>query len=901
MEDLDTYEPGSEELRSKIHRAAVSEATDVGVLDVDEDRVRTRYVDGQILGADGFGRDQRLFVRRQQDLGRLVARGVVEGLGVARAMLLDENDVETTTPDPTRLSVAPGHGVTRDGHTIVVRDNVEIDLTQYPIFQRLDAELGLDRRPRPPARTQSGVFALVLRQVEFTANPVAPYPTEITGPRRLEDGDVIEATAFTFVPVASESSLDGIDAGPAAMARRVFVDGLDPLPADDGLPIAIVALERGTIAWIDVHVARREAKADPGHGFEAGHRADLEAHARHFSARMESILARRAADSLDLRFAASEYFEVLPPAGELPTEAVTVEGDRLAQWFFPVGVDADLALVPEDELPALLEEAIPLGPYDLSQSAEAAEATPMLIVVPVTRERFGELAPQFAGGLRQRIGPRLGSYARRRPVDALIRRVQRPSLASGGPVLPALQPWADALSEVTTLHFFRQRRRARTSFALPRYGPIPVEQRPSGTLSAPIRARIEAAGELSRFDRLFAQAGPDALERIAAVLTLPWFGSDPLFVNAVIAELSSRTRRRLLEPGTNTVGGSSITLGGVPAGAPAPLRVRPVTLEEANAVASRYEGPPELGEGMDALYATLAVPERDELRAFEQRLVIAQSLRLPELDERIRETHPDEHPDLASKLLALALDNEVNAIRDLVGYIRPEPPPLEVPRYDTGPASTGFGQAEAIGQAALFSVLWNNADDGARAVLDGMLAHPHAEQPLVATTMMMSMLRTAWGIVPQTTDDVRLLIEHLYRWPFAPDEPFSVPGLAQFEEVFISSTDASNDFIPGWLFYMSIVGDQLAGALPAHVDHSQASNFLEDEGFPRGSVEAADAYRILGCAYGNEELARIIGTFATDFAPQFPAFVDALSLAIERADLTAITQIVQDAASQALP
>jgi hypothetical protein len=790
MEDLESFEPTDLDVRVEMDQQAVAQAVKAGVLDVDEKRTRARYSDGQVLGTDGFRRDHALFGRRQRDLGHIVERGVVEGLHVRQAFLLDQENAETDQLDPTKFVIEAGHGVTRAGQTIVVRAAVEIDLTQLPIFQHLDAVFGLDRRPRPPIRTQSGVFAVALRPVEFTANPVAPYPTKITGERRLEDGDVIEASVVTLVPLQSESSLDGVDAGPATLARRVFVKDLDPLPIDDALPVAVLALERGQIAWLDVEIARREATADPGHGFGIGHRAELDAHMRHFEQRMAAIIERRTNDGLGTRFSASDYFEVLPPAGQIPPLAVSVSGDRIVQWFFPADVEADIILVPEDELAELIEEAMPLGPYDLSQGAKIAEASPMMIAIPIPRANFATTAQAMGGVLRQPIGPRLGSFARRRPIDALLRRFQRPAELVGGQTVAELVPWEEALASATSLFFFRQRRRARTSFALARYGPIPIEQRPSGTLSAVVRDRIKNAGELARFDQLLAEAGADALERLEALFSLDLFGASTLFVNGVMAELSARTRRRLLEPGLVTAGGASISIAGVPAGAPAPLRVRPLTFDEVDKVAKRYESPSELGDGM----AILIVLEAD-LNKLENRLVIAQTLRLPELDRRIRNTPATAHAELADALLAFAVANDVNGIRDLVGYIRAEPPPLAVPVHDDQTPSTGFAYADAAGQGALFALLWKEGDAKIREALDEMLtpeANAYARQPLVVALLMMGLLRKAWNVAFHGPDDVWLLIEYLYRWPFTPEAEFRLPTLTTELEVRL---DVTNEYL----------------------------------------------------------------------------------------------------------
>lgn len=893
MEDLDSFDPGTAAARAKLDRKTVAKAVAVGAVNVDRERTRARYVDGQLLGADGFRRDHRLFDRRQRDLAQLVQRGVVEGLQVRRPFLLDELDVETTEPDPTRLTIEAGHGVTRAGHTIVVRERVEIDLTQLPIFERLDATFGLARRPRAPARTQSGVFALSLRPIEFTANPVAPYPAEITGERRLEDGDVIEASVVTLVPVESESNLDGVDAGPAAVARRVFAERLDPLPLDDALPIALVALERGQVAWLDVETARREASADPGRGFGVGHRSELDAHMRHFASRMAAIIEQRLEDLEGLRFAASDYFEVLPPAGAIPTEAVSIDGARIVQWFFPANIEAELVLVPEDELSELAEEAIHMGPFELSKGARILEASPVLIAVPVPRADFATLAQSMGGVLRRPIARRLGAYSRRRPIEALLRRSLPQVPPAAEDMAPALQPWQDVLESATSLLFFRQRRRARTTFALARYGPIPEEQRPSGTLSALVRDRLDTAGELDRFDRLLATAEPETLERLEVLLSQPVFHDDPvvlhgrLFVNGVMAELSRQTRKRLLEPGTVTVGGASISISGVPAGAPAPLRVRPLRFEDAEEVAQRYEGDPELGDGV----ATLIDLEGD-LDEMGNRLVIAQSLRLPELDRRLRDHPPDDPSALAAQLLTYAIDNDVNGIRELVGYVRPEPPPLSVPlRADLLTPSTGFQYADEQGQGALFKILWDHADEPARTKLDTFLSHEAAHQPLASVVMMMGLVRTAWDVELDGPQDVQLLLEQLYRWPFAPDQRFDLPTLSRRPLVRIrgSAETEEDDDVTDLLDEMEQAGPDIEGA--PGVDLEQAGALFEVHGFPPQDVDAVDAYRILGCEFSDLDFLNLTGGVATYLEADFPEFVAAVSEAVSAADTRALRSL----------
>src|SRR5690606_19403224 len=126
-------------------------------------------------------------------------------------------------------------------------------------------------------------------------------------------------------------------------------------------------------------------------------------------------------------------------------------------WFFPSTMETDLALVPDDELPALMEEAMHLGPLSLTQGAAALEATPMMILIPVARDSFMTNVNAMGGIMRQPMGPRLGSYAYRRPVDAWQHRFRRPALSNGAPTAPLLIPWETALGAATTLYFVRQR------------------------------------------------------------------------------------------------------------------------------------------------------------------------------------------------------------------------------------------------------------------------------------------------------------------------------------------------------------------------------------------------------------------------------------------------------------
>lgn len=837
MEDLDSFAPRRRSTRRRLPPDDIRRAERIGALANDAERVRPRYFDGRRLSATDLSADFDYFDRRQRDLASTVDGGVVEGLGI-------EWPPPGEGGGPLRLRVGSGHGLTRAGELVLVREAIVLDLADLPTSSQLDAVFDLDERPRPPARTQSGIFALTLRPVEFQANPVAPYPKNITGERVLEDGEVIEATLFTLVPLASESGLDAVREGRAGLARRIFVEGLDPARSIHGLPIAVVAIERGQISWVDVHLARRRAMADPTRGFGAGARPRLEASLQHYDDALKRIIAERLAVPLGLRFGASEYFEVLPPAGVLPAAAVEVQFDRVFQYFFPPGVDAEIALVPEDEIPGLIEEAIDLGPIDLAAGAASLESTPVLITIPVPREEFPEWVRQTGGVPRRPVAQRLArSLAHRRPVDAFLRRALRRSAAEGAPAVPLLEPWQNALANAETLLFVRQRQRAQTSFAQARYGPIPAEQRPSGTIAELVRNRLELAGELGRFDRLLVTAGPDALERLETLLSNDAF-EHLLFVNGLVAELSYRARRKLLGAGESVGDGSTfLTVGSVPPGAPLPLRVRPLRPEDVDAVADRYanvavpQGLVELATRQSALFDELDV-----------RIVLAQTLRVPELDQQVANVREAERDDLAARLLDLARDRDVSEIRDFIGYLRPQPPRFEPPA-----GATGYANVEAVGAADLFRLLWDHSPDlfdataatDVRGKLDAFVADLRNAEPLFTTVLLTSAVVGGWRLDVDTSSDAKLVLQSLYWRSFGTGPLFVAtksPRLGEGEELQLSGEGSQLGGIESELQRLA----QLSALHDADPGLAGLGARFEEAGFPGPTMEPGDAYRMMG-------------------------------------------------------
>lgn len=345
-------------------------------------RVRPHYFDGRFLTGADLTRDQDYVRQRQADMARSAGCGVISGLGV-RGYSLARGQT---------MRIEPGVGLTPSGDVVMVTEARDVPLLDLPLSRQLDAAMGLREEPRVPLGRRTGLFILALRAVEFTANPIAAYPRTITGKRTVEDGDIIEATAITLIPYPESSGAATLNDARRAVAKEIFTGRPSGMP-QDALPLAMLAVENGTVRWIDVAMVRRETGMDSGVqvAFGGRPRSLAEAHLLQHRAHLGDVLAEFQARSLKPVFAAAQHFSALPPAGQLPAAAVQPDQFGFVQLYFPPTVDVEIAFVPIDEVGALVEESLSLPPIDLQAQAADLDATGVLIMVPVTRRRFQQL------------------------------------------------------------------------------------------------------------------------------------------------------------------------------------------------------------------------------------------------------------------------------------------------------------------------------------------------------------------------------------------------------------------------------------------------------------------------------------------------------------------------------
>lgn len=489
-------------------------------------RVRPRYFDGKFLAARDLTRDQAYFLARQAGFARALGAGVVEGL---------EASAGTVASD---LVVEAGFGYTAGGELVSLNRQVRVSLAQLFKLQTLAAQLGVLGKPLPALRNRSGVFVLGLRALEFSANPVAAYPSTLDGPRVVEEGDIVEAAALTLSPWVDAPAED-FDAQRGRLARDAFVSqSLPPLPAEM-LPLAVLAISGDVIRWVDRHLVRRAAGQAHGDllGFGFAPRLLREAHLAQYSAQLRELLARGATLN------AAQHFSALPAAGPMPAAALNAQ--NFSQSWFPPGVNAELMLVPEDEIGALVEESLLLPPIDLELSAAEQESTAVAVLVPVTREALARQAAR----LRQRLArtlatPALRLGAKRLPLEAMrLLAGTRLGVALPAP-LPAADPvdavWAELLAAQSLLWYARRRNLSLRpeidgTVVAVIDGDDEPEPGPRGRAARPARTDAAVA-------KLLAKASVFAAADFSRLLVSPKVAASPLLTRIALHRLDDQRR-----------------------------------------------------------------------------------------------------------------------------------------------------------------------------------------------------------------------------------------------------------------------------------------------------------------------------------------------------------------------
>jgi hypothetical protein len=507
-------------------------------------RRRPRYFDGRFLTGADLTRDQDYVRQRQADMARAGGAGVITGLRVG----------ETGLALGETARIEAGLGLTPAGDLVMVTADRQVPLLDLPTSRQLDSALGLAAEPRVPLGRRSGLFVLALRPVEFTANPIAAYPRSVSGHRTVEDGDIIEASAITLIPYPDMAGASDLQDARRTVARAIFAASGQAMP-QDALPLAMLALDRGTVRWVDTAMVRREAGLESGlfAGLSKRPRDLAEAFLAQHAGHLADTLSELSARGLDPNFPAASFFSLLPPAGQMPIAAIRADEFGFFQSYFPPGVDADLAFVPADEIPTLVEESLGLPPIDLAASAAELDGTGVTICVPVDRNRFRRIAATLESN-RLPLGanaPAASSGAAFGLVSAMLqRRGLMAALSTGGTATAEvtdlrLLAWKAALAEAISaltpgpagvpLAWYVRRR----SIALQSQVET-AAVRVTGddvTLNSMVNDNIDRLKLSKRLATVNGQATPQATAELMTLLSRPAVANSDVLTAAVIADV----------------------------------------------------------------------------------------------------------------------------------------------------------------------------------------------------------------------------------------------------------------------------------------------------------------------------------------------------------------------------
>ncbi|HEY1606391.1 MAG TPA: hypothetical protein VGF77_12430 [Allosphingosinicella sp.] len=532
-----------------VPRSSIEDTLSTGPLVLDGLRRRPRYFDGRFLTGADLTRDQDYVRQRQADMARASGTGIIEGLQV-RTMPL-------TTGQTIRIQ--PGLGLTPQGDLVMLSAVRDVPLMDLPSTRQLDAALGLSEEPRVPVGRRTGLFILALRAVEFTANPIAAYPRTLTGQRSFQDGDIVEATAVTLIPFPERQGTADLGDARRQAARTIFqsAGGGAGIP-QDALPLAMVALERGAVRWIDADMVRRQSagSAVVDAGFAARPRSLAEAHIAQHRAHLGDILSDMQTRGQAPVFPASRYFGLLPPAAQMPAAAIQPDQFGFHHIYFPPTVDVDLAFVPSDEIGAVVEESLALPPIDLDSGAQALQGTGVLILVPVSRARYQRFAASLPGDTIA-VPADAGASGASAATDLLARIAGRGISASDAASQDAaaqqqadadalrINAWQAAFQEAVAalptangnpplVWFSRRRAIAYGTYSVGAAVPAAGDDVVTGAI---VDANLARLGLTARMAAVDAQATPLAVARALALLGSPQVADSDILTASVLTDL----------------------------------------------------------------------------------------------------------------------------------------------------------------------------------------------------------------------------------------------------------------------------------------------------------------------------------------------------------------------------
>lgn len=352
---------------------ALAEEKARNISSIDPKLSRTNYYDGRLLKASDLIRDQLYLDERLREAGRVIGQGIIRGL-----------DVQLT--DEGKLSVTPGLAVAPSGRILELeRETLEINLYDSAKIAELNPGLRYLER---------GLYAVVLEYAEKGEGSAEIYPRDLEAERGFHfnfyaEGVVLTLqvlpTRYVYSTKSSGQRLHNSVISRAALVRDFIVTQRAQLPElpENGIALALLAIENGEPQWLDRGLLRRQHR-------QAQSRYNLQMDLfYHYEELLQDVLKLRQQSTREDPFPAAHYFDLLPPFGSIPKRCVDpVNG---YQGYFPEDFDVSIAPVRIDDINAIVEQSKALEPIDLQKDTDVD----IVVLVPLSDHEFSLRARQL--------------------------------------------------------------------------------------------------------------------------------------------------------------------------------------------------------------------------------------------------------------------------------------------------------------------------------------------------------------------------------------------------------------------------------------------------------------------------------------------------------------------------
>lgn len=338
------------------------------IADIDPRMTRTHYFDGRLLTAEDLERDQIYLDQRLREVGKVLGHGILRGLNA-------NYDRFTGL-----LTVDAGQAVTPAGRVLHLGSSLIVDMGDRALISQLNS----GKNGKEYRRFNRALFAVVLRYVEVATDVAEVFPTDLSSKRGADYALVTESVQLGLVQLPTAlAQQDPLNIRSGLIREYLGNSDAGAYIPEDSIALGVLAIQNDTPQWFDNELLRQPLRSELSPG-------DIQKElSRQYEALMSDVLAARSAGSLNNNFAARDYFDLLPPVGSLPKDAIDpVNG---YQRYFPEHFDIHIAPIREAELALIKAESMSLPNIDLTRMDDAD----IVVLVPLSNQAYGHYAKQL--------------------------------------------------------------------------------------------------------------------------------------------------------------------------------------------------------------------------------------------------------------------------------------------------------------------------------------------------------------------------------------------------------------------------------------------------------------------------------------------------------------------------